>query len=483
MGAHSQYITRDAATTSVAVSNLSFVSWTPTGCGALGPNASLRTSDIGLCLVATYDMAVGTQLDLSWTLDGAVVCDYSWATSEELIRGDLLHLCEPTIAFGSGTYALTIQHNGQTVGAHSQYITRDAVTVRGISFLARPDIPGCARSRGPLGPANLNTTDAGLCLVATYDAPLATELAFSWTLDGAVLCTSSAVLSDAVLRGEAFYVCKPTSNFGTGTYAVTIRHNGQIVGSHSQYITRDPVSVSNMAFHRRVSGPYCLVSAPALGPGSNLWASDTGLWGSDLGLCLVATYDMAVGTELRFAWTLDGAVLCDDLWATTEEVIRGEIFLRCVPTVAFGSGTYALTIQHNGQIVGSHRQYITRNATRLSASVSNLSFVANTVLYCDVSRPLGRGSNLWASDLGLCLVGTYNGPAEGLLRFVWTLDGVVLCDSAGTVDDERIREVNNRVRSLSSCEPTTAFGSGTYTVTGTYNGQTVGSYSQYITRG
>ena len=106
-----------------------------------------------------------------------------------------------------------------------------------MSFLALA-VDGCGRN--PLGPTlNLAVLDLGLCLEASYDMPAGTELTFRWTLDGTSLCTATGVPSDRMLRGETFASCAPTTALGTGTYALTIQHNGQIVGSHSQYITHD----------------------------------------------------------------------------------------------------------------------------------------------------------------------------------------------------------------------------------------------------
>ncbi len=110
----------------VTVSDMSFVASTAAFCDQsrpLGPSHNLRASDLGLCLVATYDMAAGTELRLFWTLDGTALCDETGVVTASDIRGETLWYCDPP-ALHSGTYALTIQHNGQTVGSYSQYITR-----------------------------------------------------------------------------------------------------------------------------------------------------------------------------------------------------------------------------------------------------------------------------------------------------------------------------------------------------------------------
>ncbi len=190
---------------------------------------------------------------------------------------------------------------------------------------------------------------------------------------------------------------------------------------------------------------------------------------------MVATYDIPVGTELLSTWTLDGAVLCNKFGAINEAVIRGESFRGCEPTIALGSGTYALTIQHNGQTVGAYSQYIMRDAL---ITVSNLSFIASTAAFCDLSRPLGPSHNLRASDLGLCLVATYEAPLGTRLEFSWTLNGRELCDNAFVV------EVGTLLgETLACCDPISIpLASGTYAVAIAYNGGTVESYSQYITR-
>ena len=117
-------VTADPTPVAATVANISFVASTAAFCDLsrpLGPRHNLRASDLGLCLVATYDMAAGTELRLFWTLDGTALCDETGVIIASDIRGETLLYCDPP-ALHSGTYALTIQHNGQTVGFHSQYI-------------------------------------------------------------------------------------------------------------------------------------------------------------------------------------------------------------------------------------------------------------------------------------------------------------------------------------------------------------------------
>ncbi len=123
----------------------------------------------------------------------------------------------------------------------------DFVAASNLSFLPRTAAGDCSSSRplGPpstrtLGPSDLSGSDTGLCLVATYDMPAETELTFVWTRENgrqtSLLCVDTRVLSDRMLRGEAYVVCKPTAAPMSGIYTVTLTHNGEIVGSLRQFI-------------------------------------------------------------------------------------------------------------------------------------------------------------------------------------------------------------------------------------------------------
>jgi S1-C subfamily serine protease len=226
----------------VAVSNISFVASTAAFCDLsrpLGPSHNLRASDLGLCLVATYDMPAGTELRLFWTLDGTALCDETSVIIASDIRGETLLYCDPP-ALHSGTYALTIQHNGETVGSYSQYVTRDPVTVSNMSFVHLTADPYCLVSSPALGPSqNLLSSDLGLCLVATYDAAVGTQLDFSWTVDENTLCTYYMLVDRTMTSRTTFPYCEPASPLRSGTYTLTIQHNGETVGSYSQYIRVD----------------------------------------------------------------------------------------------------------------------------------------------------------------------------------------------------------------------------------------------------
>ena len=113
-----------------------------------------------------------------------------------------------------------------------------AVSVSDISFVAST-AEFCDPFR-PLGPShNLRASDLGLCLEASYDMPAGTELTFRWTRDGTVLCDYAVAVSASTIRGETFWYCNNPPALHSGIYTITIRHNGQTVGSYSQYITRD----------------------------------------------------------------------------------------------------------------------------------------------------------------------------------------------------------------------------------------------------
>ena len=147
--------------------------------------------------------------------------------------------------------------------------------------------------------------------------------------------------------------CSPGSaSLDSGIYTVTIQHADLRMWSHSQYITRRALPVTDISLAPRTAAGDCDTSRP-LGPTFNLRAADTGL-------CLIADYDegaIPVGTILGISWTYNDVVLCDHSWILTEEIVQGDSFRKCLTSI-LGSGTYAVTITRGTETVGFYSQFI-----------------------------------------------------------------------------------------------------------------------------
>ena len=80
----------------------------------------------------------------------------------------------------------------------------------------------------------------GLCWTATYDLPVGATLRVQMDRDGTLVCDYQWTLSQEVLSGTSFRLCRPGDSapaFQTGTYTVTFTAGGTVIGTATRFVS------------------------------------------------------------------------------------------------------------------------------------------------------------------------------------------------------------------------------------------------------